>query len=758
VWDRKDLKAIFATNTKHLLSEVIGHTAYQTLEAHGWVEKITEESALQALKDRPSVPKPSSWAKLQLLWEWVEKQIGWEWSGDRRRSLRIVPVEGQSLLQPGKDIIRVSSRGQQLSDDDWNFISNFALAIDQGWVSHLNKVRLSVDEEEEHPTLKLLQALGLHEPSQVDRIAAQASRRLLARGKMPLADCVRIAQIFAALDAAVPDDFQYVTEDCHLRLIGDHQVVLDAEGEVESLVPEAWAAQHLLHPDYLQTFTSCSRDRWFEWAFSVKSRLFAFVPITLQRKQCNGRKSLADFLRLRGGESPKEYRYKNDCFLIGDFDFPPEVIQHWRGQSSANPKLWAAVVKGLLLDPLGAWDGALEVPVHQQSMQATTSALSCGKLVLAWLMHLRSVPCLTDTRGNPRMPPELLLRTPETESLLGIEPFVAAELDDSPEKKRLLRLLGVRDSATGWEKVVDRLRSLASVKDPLRVLADVLRLYEALDRISIRLTAEELGKLRAVFSTEALILSNSLDWLSACELSLHADPDDNSPVIHSAASSLALWLRVGVPEHPALEKSLEGLKTIESGTHLDGSSYKRASLALSRGGRRVWDELGYWLSLDQTWEPIATLKYRVSMRSLTRWDKLTPETKRATADLRMLHGETAEEAPFTVLRTLAEALSMRVGKAKTVTGRFRRGDWLPVLAEGLARLKLADEAMMAKVREAARRLLATAWETVSELEAVPCIDGVPVGEPLRPRVLWSGAKLFVADQPTDGGDLALHRP
>jgi hypothetical protein len=36
----------------------------------------------------------------------------------------------------------------------------------------------------------------------------------------------------------------------------------------------------------------------------------------------------------------------------------------------------------------------------------------------------------------------MLLRTPETETLLGLEPFVSAELDDSAEKKELLRWLG----------------------------------------------------------------------------------------------------------------------------------------------------------------------------------------------------------------------------------------------------------------------------------------------------------------------------
>ena len=325
---------------------------------------------------------------------------------------------------------------------------------------------------------------------------------------------------------------------------------------------------------------------------------------------------------------------------------------------------------------------------------------------------------------------------------------MAAELDDSSDKKDLLRKLGVRDSATSWEKVVDRLRGLTMINDTMRVLTDVLRLYEALDRITMRCSADDLNELRAVFASEGLILSNSLEWFSSGELSLHADAEENSPVVHSAAHSLALWLRVGVPERPALEKSLEWLKTLAAGTRLDGASYKRANLALSRGGRRVWDELGHWLSLDQTWEPVTALKYRVSMRNLTRWEKLTPTTKRAAADLRMLHGEVAEEAPFTLARPLAEVIVMQVTNVQPMSGRPRRIEWLQPLAEGLSRMKLGDEAITARVRDVARRMLNTTWQTVSRLEVTPYIDGTPAGEPLMPKVLWSETKLYVADQST----------
>ncbi|MEI8290676.1 MAG: ATP-binding protein [Verrucomicrobiota bacterium] len=749
VWDAKELTSVFAKTAKHLLSAAVKPRACRALEAHGWIETISAETALQTLAAQPVVPKPTTSVRLQLLWNWVEENNGYDWNGERRRTLRIVPVDGQPSLQPGNEVIRVSARGQQLSDDDWNFISNFALAIDQEWIAHLAKLKPKDGNASQPAALELLEVLGLDEPSQVDRIAAQASRRLLARGKMPVADCVRIAHIFAALDATVPDDFQYATEDLHLRAVGSNDLIADPSGAVELLLPDGWAKQHLLHSSYLADFKSCTRDRWETWVLSAKSKLHNFVPLVTVEKKIRGRAELEKFAVGREGAKPTEYRYKSSDFVIEDRHFPPPLVQFWEQQATSKPEIWASVVKGLLSDPHAAWEDALSVTVEQESSTTTsTSTLSCGRLIPAWLVQLRGLSCLKDIHGNLRTPPELLLRTPDTESLLGIEPFVEGELDDTHDQKKLLRLLGVRDSATSWEKVVERLRGLTKIKDTMRVLADVLRLYEALDRIAMRCSAEDLNELRAVFAAEALILSNKLEWFSSGELSLHADPEDDSPVVHSAAHGLALWLRVGVPERPALEKSLEWLKTLAAGTRLEGVSHRRATVALTRGGRRVWDELGHWLSLDQTWEAVTTLKYRVSMRNLTRWEKLAAPTKRAAADLRMLHGEVAEEAPFTVTRPLAEAIAMQVTNVQTISGRARRMEWVQPLADGLCRVKLRDEAVTAKVREVARRLLNTTWQTVSRLEVTPYIDGTPAGEPLMPKVLWSDTNLYLVDLAT----------
>jgi hypothetical protein len=79
-------------------------------------------------------------------------------------------------------------------------------------------------------------------------------------------------------------------------------------------------------------------DRWFQWVYSSKSKLHAFRPDHGAATQMRGRSELEKFVISREGEKPKEYRYKSNDFIIGDFAFSrPEVQSNWdatgRGKS-----------------------------------------------------------------------------------------------------------------------------------------------------------------------------------------------------------------------------------------------------------------------------------------------------------------------------------------------------------------------------------------------------------------------------------------
>ena len=61
--------------------------------------------------------------------------------------------------------------------------------------------------------------------------------------------------------------------------------------------------------------------------YSDKSKLHAFIPLTVQPKRLAWRAELEKFLAGREGSNPKEYRYKNNSFIIDDFDFPPGQVE-----------------------------------------------------------------------------------------------------------------------------------------------------------------------------------------------------------------------------------------------------------------------------------------------------------------------------------------------------------------------------------------------------------------------------------------------
>lgn len=749
VWESDQLLKLFAPASNHLLAaEASG--CINKLRSHGWINIVDADGALQRLEQSENVPCPASWPQLHALWSLVQDEIHYDYSNERRRRMKIVPVDGSKLLHAANGVVRLSSRRDLLSPEDWKFVMDYASTVNGEWLTWLTKLapkKTPAWNEKTDSGYSLLEELALHEPSSVDRIAAQASLRIFAGKEITIEDCVRVAHIMAALGASIPDGFRYVTRDRYLRNV-DHRVVIDETGSIEDILPTAWAKEHLLHEDYSRNFRSCKAETWKQWVFSTKSKLHAFVPLTEQPNRISWRSELEKFLVSREGSKPKEYRFKNDRFVIEDYDFPPEILQHWKTQAATNPMLWARVVKGMLLDPLAEWEDSLNVTVRQISQQHTTDTLSCGSVLPAWLIHLRSVRCLTDTHGNHCTPPELLLRTADTESLLGIEPFVDAELDDTPDKKRFLRMLGVRETAADADKLLVRLRAMSAVPQPLQHLPQISRFYEALDRIALRCSLAQLNPIKEAFSQNALILTDACEWLTSGELSIFPDPDNPSPSIHPSLRNLALWPRISVSERPAMERTIEWLNSLESGAKLDAAAAKRVRTALQRDPVRIWNECQHWLTLDATWVSVADLKYRLTMQSLMKWGELFPAIKSTTANLQMLSVEVAQLAPFVAIRNLGDAVEFRVTRFVETPRTSGSKEWLAALALGLCRVKFSNDEETWRIRTVAQRLHATAWSTFAQLDVTPYVEGAPAGEPFTPKVLWQDARLYVAGQST----------
>jgi len=748
VWQTDQLLKLYGSAYSHLLAPEVSKSARSAIESHGLLASVDCDGALQRLEGGEGVPRPNTWPQLHALWTFVEKEIESDWSNERRRRMRIVPVDGSKVLHPANAVVRLSSRRDLLSAEDWKFVMDYAPTMDADWLAWISKrgpKKTTSANEENDPGYGLLQALALHEPSPVDRIAAQASLRIFS-GKQPaLNHCVRIAHVMAALGASLPSGFRFVTREMFLRE-SSHGVVVDETGRVEDVVPASWAKEHLLHEDYSRNFGSCTADAWRQWIRTPGSGLMLFVPIMETSQHLSSRASVTRFATGRGANEPAQFHYQRADFTVVDFGFPPELARHWEMLAKKDGAIWAAVMEGVLTAPIHHWKDATKADIRHNGT-AYYKALNCGFIPAEWIVHLRSVACLADSHGKLHLPAELLLRTPDTEPLMGVESFVRAELDIEATKQ-LLKLLNVRDTPTGADKLLTRLHGMSALPRPFDHLAQISRLYEALDRIAIRCAPAELAPIVEAFNRRALVLTDAGEWMTSGEISIFPDEDSNSPTVHASLRNLPLWPRVGVSERPALERTIEWLKTLKSGAKFDAGATKRVRAALQRDPIRIWGECQHWLTLDSTWEPVAALKYRLTMQALMKWGELFPVTKGATANLQMLSADIAQLQPFVAIRNLAEAVEFRITRIVEAPDKGGAENWLPELATGLCRLKFPSDEETGRVRKIADGLKRTTWHAFTDLDVTPYLEGVPAGEPFRPKALWQETNFYVAGQPT----------
>lgn len=746
VWEPTPLREIFG-NEEHrfVLASEVAQDAVEAISNRAWITSLSAEDIITRLGKCADVPRPRGWENLQRLWEFVSAQRAWDYYTDSLRELRLVPAQGDKILHPASDTIRLSSRRDQLKDADWEFLLAHTRSVAPDWITWVSK--LPVDSEKSSRTRtanagRLLQRLGLHEPTPVDRVVAHAFGRLVEPGEVEISDCVRMAQIMAALSAAIPDGFQFVTRDRHLRKM-DHGVVWDQIGELDALVPEEWANAHFLHEDYDSDFVSCSSEQWRTWTASTGSGLHLSIPIEDTSERPWYRSSVEKIAVERGGHKPSEYHYKRDSFRLDDFDFPEGAIDHDTEGDDALSR-WCTVLKALLNGPSHEWKGKLQASIRHVG-NSNEPLLDCGPLCASWLLRFRSLPCLPDTFGNLHIPADLLLRTPDTEPLMGIEQFVHADLDVAANRP-LLRALGVRDNPADPHKILDRLRAISRVPDPSRVITEIARLYEALDRVVSRMSPAQLEKIAEIFTTEDLILSDGGEWLSTGEISIFGDPESAAPGIHPSVQRLAMWPRVKISEHPAIEKTIEWLQGLESGQKLEPVELKRIRQVLQREPSRIWHTCGHWISLAGSWERVDLMRFRITMQELTKWADLSPAVKKTTADLRMLREDSTRLEIFDGLRNLSEAVQFRVTRCEGGIPSAHPA-WLEELAAGLCRIKLASDEETSRVRDVAGKLRESIWRRYHRLEVTPYVDGDPSGEAGTPKVFWSENIIYLADIP-----------
>ena len=420
--------------------------------------------------------------------------------------------------------------------------------------------------------------------------------------------------------------------------------------------------------------------------------------------------------------------------------------QHWATLAHQDSALWGRLVERILAQPDTYTTKAKTARALQTATTGNTKPATYDPIVPSWILKLRELPCLRDTRGTYRKPGELLRRTPQTEPFLDIEFFVHGLLDVEAARP-LLSLLGVRDTPTTPDRLINCLRALAAVDKP--PVAEVEKWYRRLDQMLDTASTTEATKVQNVFSTEKLILTESGGWATAGGVFSNADEEDvpGAAIVRASVRDLALWHKVGVADRPNADLALKWLSELPSEQSLSQDDLRRVRALLARHHGRVWSETGHWLNLAAQWAPVANLSYALTMQSLVPWSHFHEWVKQATADLQRVSTEITDAPPFATVPRLADSIEERLNMASLPSGTPERKAWLTQLGLELRRVQLDDDVETAWIASLAARLEQTVWVEGPELELIPYIGGTPAGTPRRADAVWADCTLHVVRRP-----------
>lgn len=747
IWPEDKVAEYFDTEGRPALCRHVTQIHRTKLDHWGSVETITKVNVLAVLQTT-SLPKPNSWRKLLVLWSFVAPGlIGYRFN-PLPRKLRIVPVHGKDTLFAADEIVRLGEKRLLQSDADWEFLASHLLVLNQNWPRFLAEQRREAEANQDDAwesnvevAQALLKAAGLEDASDVSKVVEQVASSFFKQSPVQIDDCVQLAHIACKLGASVGESFRFVTKDRHVRS-SNHAVVFDPEGNLEALLPEAWCAAHVLHEAYANKSESCSSEEWVNWIDSGRAILSSFIPIASQTKSLFGRSQILAELARRGFSGTPYFPYVTNHYRIEDWDFAEDLWRHWKSLSVSDDCLWGKLMNRILGQSETLWSKAKSARVIQVATTGNTRAITSDPLLPEWIIKFRELTCLPDTRGFNRKPSDLLRRTPETESLIDVEPFVHGRFD-TESNRPLLDLLGVRNVPTGPERLLDRLRALSKADNP--PIHEVEKWYRRLDQMADACSTEMFANIKQALRDEKLILTSDSQWAMGTSVFLVADEEDvpGAAVIRDSVADLALWRKIGIAERPTADLAIEWLKALPPEHALSAEDLRRTRALLARHPLRIWHECDCWLNLTGEWVPTETLRYALTMRTLVPWSHLHQWVKQATADFHRLAAEITETPPFSEITPLAAKIEDHFELERIKLGHTEDKPWVAQVGIELARIELDDEDDQARVRQLGADLAASRWQEVTELEIVPYIDGKPAGTSRDADVVWMDRVIYV---------------
>ncbi len=749
IWSVKQAISFLDELNRPALTSHVSNMNQSKLIDRKVIEKITKTHLLNILK-RKHMPKTENWHKLLNLWAYIASEFSGYWPSFDANDINIIPVQGKEVLYAARDVVRLDKKKILKSNEELAFLSKYLLAFDNEWVLFLSKQQKKTEDIKEDVIKKkiesaysILKTTGHDTSSNISKIIEQVALKFFEQDEITISDCVQLTQIAAKFGAKVNNSFKYITENEYIHSVTDI-VLFDIDGNLEQIVPHHWSSKHLLHSDYSKNFKSCTNEEWINWISSGRAGLFTFVPIEQKNEHVWGREKIEDLICSRGYNEKPSYHFVTNDFLIEDWDFDSVHWNHWNSLAKENDKIWGTIVECFLIQNKSFWSKTKNMNISHIATTGTKRSITWNfSLLPKWILRLRDLPCLPDTHGFYRKPSEIFRRTSETESLVDVEHFIDFRYDNESTRE-LLILLGVCDTPTGPDRLLDRLRALSKADNP--PIHEVDKWYQQLDRMLDSCSTEDFAKIKQVFNDEKIILTESGNWGILSEVFLFSDEDDvpGAEIIRSSVNDLTIWRKIGVNERPTADLAIKWLKDLPTGQKLSKDNLPRVRRILPRHALRIWNECGHWLNLVGEWTPVKNIDYSITSHSSIKWKHLHEWVKQKTADFRNIGQELLQDPPFSEFSSLVNQIENRFHQDPSFIGHPEKRTWLNRFGEDICRIVLDDDNTL-RIRSLAVDLAETVWQKTPGLETIPYIDGTPAGTPTNVDVIWLDKILYFDD-------------
>jgi hypothetical protein len=309
-----------------------------------------------------------------------------------------VPVQGKDVLYSAVEVVRLGEKKLLNSQEDWEFLDNYLLVLNQNWTRYLSEQRRKAKQDNNwglernvKAAYNILDSIGLDETSDTNQVIQQVAEKFFNEDNCDIEDCIRLAQLAATLGASVSDDFQFVTRDGYRRPVGD-SIVYDVQGNLDVFVSSQWYKEHALHEDY-RVLLSCTEEDWRQWVTSGRSGILPFAPLVQTKQHLWNRTRICEFLCERGFSGSPNFPYQRDDFTIEDWDFEEEHWRFWNQSAEKDTEFWGCVFTRILAQSKEYWAKSVSAKVWHNAIKYK-QLVAREDLLPSWVVKFSALPCM----------------------------------------------------------------------------------------------------------------------------------------------------------------------------------------------------------------------------------------------------------------------------------------------------------------------------------------------------------------------------